>query len=298
MEEEIDYMAMMDELDSHSAKSNATEIVKAPFGWPGGKTKTMKNILPHLPYKNTWVEVFGGSMAITLARRKSKLEVYNDRYGGVVDFYKCLHDKEKMEALCDRLQHQIHAREYYYWCIETWENVEDQVERAARWYYTVQASFGSKGNSFGRATSGSQTMGTKLTTNLIHFPDIHERIKNITMENRNYKELMRSYDSKDTVFYCDPPYLGSSGSMYRHEFNENDHREFLETVFSMKGFVAVSGYANPLYVNQPWDDQHSWEQFVSIEGMKYTDGNGLSALAGSNPERVQVTEHLWIKEAN
>lgn len=291
----VDFMALMDELDNDPNAETAQTIIKAAFGWPGGKTKTLKNIIRHLPYMNTWVEVFGGSMALTLARRKSKLEIYNDRYGGVVDFYKCLTDKTMMEALVKRLEVQIHGREYYYWCLSTWEDVKDPVERAARWYYTVQASFGSKGNSFGRATSGSQTMGSKLTTNLVHFPEIHERIKDITMENRCFRDLMKSYDSPTTVFYCDPPYLGSSGSMYKHEFKEQDHREFLETVFKMKGFVAVSGYNNPLYQNQAWDDIHSWEQFVSVEGMKYNDGNNLSHLQGTEG-RSLVTEHLWIKE--
>lgn len=291
----MDYMALFDELDDDLKESNSREIIKAPFGWPGGKTKTMKHIIPHLPYKNTWVEVFGGSMAITLARRKSKLEIYNDRYGGVVDFYKCLHDKHKMEALIARLDVQIHSREYYYWALETWEDVQDPIERAARWYYTIQASFGCKGNTFGRATSGAQTMGTKLTTNLRHFPDIHTRIKDMTMENRNYKELMESYDSPVTVFYCDPPYMNTSGSMYKHEFTENDHREFLETVFRMKGFVAVSGYNNPLYQNQAWDDIYTWDQFISVEGTKYTESNNLEILEGTQG-RGTVTEHLWIKE--
>ncbi len=292
----VDFMALMEELDNDPKETNAQEIIKAPFGWPGGKTKTMKHILPHLPYMNTWAEVFGGSMAMTLGRRKSKLEVYNDRYGGVVDFYKCLHDKTMMEALIKRLEIAIHAREYFYHCYTTWQNVEDPVERAARWYYCVQASFGSKGNSFGRVTKGAQTMGSKLTTNLEHFPAIHERIKDMTMENRSYSEIMRSYDSPATVFYCDPPYIDSSGSMYKHEFTEQDHRDFLKTVFQCKGFVAVSGYNNPLYQNQPWDHIHVYDAFVSVEGTKYSEGNGLAHLEGSNAERVYATEHLWIKE--
>ncbi len=292
----VDFMALMDELDNDPKETNAQEIIKAPFGWPGGKTKTGKFILPHLPYMNTWVEVFGGSMALTLMRRKSKLETYNDRYGGVVDFYKCLHNKTWMEELVKRLEMSIHSREYYYWCYNTWQNVEDPVERAARWYYTIQASFASKGNSFGRCVKGTQTMGSKLTTNLEHFPAIHERIKDITMENRSYEEIMRAYDSPTTVFYCDPPYINTSNSMYKHEFTERDHREFLETVFKTKGFVAVSGYNNPLYQNQPWDQIHTYEAFVSVEGTKYVEGNGLTHLQGSNQERGYATEHLWIKE--
>lgn len=34
-------------------------------------------------------------------------------------------------------------------------------------------------------------------------------LQHIPMENRSYKEILGKYDALDTVFYCDPPYLGA-----------------------------------------------------------------------------------------
>ncbi len=57
-------------------------------------------------------------------------------------------------------------------------------------------------------------------------------------------------DSKDTLFYIDPPYLSSTrddGSDYRFEMSENDHIELAKTLNEVKGPVIVSGYHSELY---------------------------------------------------
>src|SRR5690606_25089106 len=98
-------------LGSHDQPNRDIDVQRAPFGWVGGKSRSITNLLPLLPQRDKWVDVFGGSGVVTLNRQPAKiLDVYNDRYSGVVAFYRFLHDKDKLEQLCDRLRFTLHAR--------------------------------------------------------------------------------------------------------------------------------------------------------------------------------------------
>lgn len=292
----VDLLDMFESLDNNTTPVTRDNIIRAPFAYPGGKSRSVDKILPLLPYRGGYVEAFGGSAAIMLARRASKLEVYNDRYGGVVAFYRCLRDRDLMNRLCDRLELTIHSREEFVWAHDTWEHdVADNVERAARWYYMTMYSFGRLGRNFGRSTS-SKSLLASLRDKITEFPIIHERFKKIQVENQDWEQCVHDYDNEDTVFYLDPPYVDADVGIYKNKMGVEQHRHFINVVMGLKGFVAVSGYPNPLYDNEKWDDVVSWDVSVSIKSMAYTESNGKEHLKGIE-ERGHNTERLWIKEA-
>lgn len=268
-------------------------IIRAPFPYPGGKSRSVSKILPLLPYRSKYIEPFGGSAAVLLARKPSKLEVFNDRYAGVVAFYRVIRNHAKMQKLCERLELTIHAREEWAWAKETWQNVEDDVERAALWYYLTSYSFASLGRNFGRATTVSPLAG-KIRAKLPLFPIIHDRFKRVQVENQDWQQCLLDYDSEDAVFYIDPPYLAVNAGAYKHDMSHDDHRRLLNTIFTLRGFVALSGYSNPLYEGYDWDDQHTWDAYVSMTPSGDIKGNYKE---GITTKRERATEVLWIKEA-
>ena len=270
-------------------------IIRAPFGYPGGKSRSVKHILPHLPYRRIYVEPFGGSGAVILARHKSKVEVFNDRYAGVVAFYRVIRDPAKLRALCERLELTIHAREEWLYAKETWENCTDDVERAALWYYMTVYSFGQLGRNFGRATTSSVFAG-KIQRKLNRFHTIHNRFKNIQVENQDWRRCLQDYDHEDAVFYLDPPYLAVHEGAYTHTMTPDDHRELLDTIEHMKAFVAISGYSNPLYEVRDWDSRYEWESHVSLTPAGDIKGNRKEHLV-SVTKREKAAEVLWIKES-
>jgi len=75
------------------------------------------------------------------------------------------------------------------------------------------------------------------------------RIKNVQIENLPALEIIRRYDTKDTLFYCDPPYVLSTrcGKDYEFEMTDEEHIELSETLHKVKGKVALSGYDCELY---------------------------------------------------
>ena len=289
-------MSLFDEIDRLGDKPNKDTIIRAPFGYPGGKSRSVYEILPHLPYRDRYCEPFGGSASVMLGRKSSKLEVFNDRYAGVVAFYRCMRSKKLSEDLIEWLRMTVHSREEFVWCKDTWKNVDDPVERAGRWYYMTSYSFGGLARNWGRATSDKGQMAGKIRRKLKIFPQIQSRLARVQIENQDWEDCMRDYDHSDMVFYCDPPYVDVNAGTYKNEMSIERHRDFLDTVFNCEGFVAVSGYSNPLYEERNWSERHEWESFVSIQSLSYTKGNGKEKLQGLE-KRKHATEVLWIKES-
>lgn len=287
-------------LSMHSQDDVRDTYVRAPMGYPGSKTRSLKELLPHLPYRNTWVDVCGGTGSVTLARDTCKLDVYNDRHSGLVAFYRCIRDPFKCKAMVDRLLISPPcSREEFMWSRDTWkENQLDDVERASRWYYALQTSFNQKGWAFGRATKGN-AQGQKMFNNVPLFWPLHNRMRNVQIENQDYRMLFKDYCNGprgSTVFYVDPPYWGTSG-IYEHQWSEQDHIELCERIPTLNGsFVAVSGYDLP---NHPynrytyWTDKVSWEVRTSLQGYAETETNHMEGHMDF-VRRENATETLWI----
>lgn len=287
-----DLTAMMLSMDSHSVE-NREEYVRAPFPYPGAKSRSVEKILPHLPYRGVYCEPFGGSGAVLLSRNESPLEIFNDRFAGVTCFYRALRDHES--ELIDRLQLCLHSREEFLWSKATWKNCEDVVERAARWWYMVSTSFGSMSRNFGRSLKGKAMMGPKIKNNLQHFHPCHNRLVNVQIENQDWRLILKDYDNLDMVWYLDPPYYEYNGGMYECEMSKDEHKELMERIFQLEGFVAISGYSNRLYDSYPWNAVHTWEVQVSMLASAFTESNNL---LGHDLKRGKAQETLYIKEAS
>lgn len=76
-------------------------------------------------------------------------------------------------------------------------------------------------------------------------PEIAERLIRVQIENRPALEVIKLYDSPNTLTYCDPPYVHSTrgdSNAYGFEMDEDAHRQLAEVLRCCKGNVAISGY--------------------------------------------------------
>lgn len=270
------------------------EYIKAPFGWPGGKYLSIDKILPLLPGGKVFVDGCGGSGIISLnIPDLYQLKIFNDRHSGVTSFYRCIRDPNKYKQLIERLQLTVHSREEWIWCKESWTNPSDDIERAARWYYTVRYSFANLSRNFGRVVSGINSLARKFQTGLEYFPMIHRKFREIQVENQDVCQLIRDYDSADTVFYIDPDYIGADTGIYE---NRVQHQELLDTIENSKGFFAVSNYSNDLYNSKTWDSIHKWQVNVTMQARVFNDGNNLANKQDVMRD-LKATEVLYIRES-
>jgi DNA adenine methylase len=288
-----DLMALFQALDD-SDENIREGYVRSPLNYTGSKFESLNRLLPLIPYEDKWCDVFGGSGAVTLARKTSKFEVFNDRCSGVTAFFRALVDH--LDELLDLIKLMPHAREMFTHFRHTIDDEQDTVKRAAKWYYMIQASFNGRGTSFGRITkSNNGQIWRKIQGNLDLFPMIHDRFRSVQIENLDWRDMFKDFDTHKTVWYLDPPYVDSN--MYKHAMTKDDHIEMCHRVFQLEGWVGLSGFDNckPIYDKFDWDECYSWPVKNISKGMAFKEGNNKTGME-SITERDYRTEYLWIKD--
>lgn len=76
-------------------------------------------------------------------------------------------------------------------------------------------------------------------------PGIAERLLRVQIENRPALEVIKLYDGRDTLFYCDPPYphqARGDSKAYGFEMDDADHAQLARALAGIKAKVALSGY--------------------------------------------------------
>lgn len=100
-------------------------------------------------------------------------------------------------------------------------------------------------------------------------PEIAERLLRVQIENRPAIDVIRLYDSDETLFYCDPPYVHTTrgdSNAYGYEMTDDEHERLADTLNTAKGKVALSNYdcelMNRLYPAPKWRKLHAPERTI------------------------------------
>ncbi len=236
-----------------------TKKKKIAFGWYGGKFSHLNWILPLLPESHHFCEPFGGSAAILLNREPSPVETYNDLDSQVVNFFKVLRNQK--EELIYAIGMTPFAREEFEIAIKTdFEdgNISD-LEKARRFYIKARqvrtglaqkASVGRWANCLKTTRAGMAGAVSRWLGSVEGLENIASRLLRVQIENDDAIKIIQRYDHKDTLFYCDPPYIHSTRgdkNAYRFEMLDEEHILLAQVLRSVKGKVALSGYRNELY---------------------------------------------------
>lgn len=228
--------------------------MRPPFAWYGGKTllteQVFDDIFKRTPH-TTFVDVFGGSGAVVLGKTPSTLDVFNDIDRGLVNFYRVLRDKDKFEELHRRISLLPFSRDVYVDYQNTHGLVcDDEIEWAMRWYYVARTSFSGRfGASWGFAISSRSKISMYLSS-IESLPEIHERLRTIQVERMDFRELIRAYDTENTLFYVDPPYMFETRQTkegYKNEIEDDDHLDLIAMLLNIKGKFLLSGYESDIY---------------------------------------------------
>jgi len=251
------------------------------FKYPGAKTQMADWITNKFPQHRTYVEVFGGSAAVLANKPESKVEVYNDADGDLVHFFETLRDKgtELKEWLLQtpysRELHSRYADEFY-----AGERPADDVERAGKFYYLRETQFAQKytdksGFSYEKKRNSAKAMQTKVN----ELESWQDRFMNVQIEQLDFADLIDKYDSEQTFFYCDPPYMDEGDELYSHEgFN---HGRFAEALLDVQADWMVS------YTRVP-------EPLAEAAEVMYSQDRQVSMRKGQGDWEKENTERLVL----
>jgi DNA adenine methylase len=267
--------------------------------WYGGKSRIASWVIEHLPAHGVYVEPFGGSMAVLLAKPPSIVEVYNDVDEGLVNFWRVVRDPAMCAELRIRLSLTPYSRAEHAWSRGTWRLVEDDVDRAARWWVSIRQAFGAIQTTTG--WSFTKSPGKGISREVSKFlgaidrtlPAVHERIRGIQIEHADWRKMFDRYDTEDALFYCDPPYVMATRKkrgVYLHEVVDEDHRNLVARLLEIRGAAVVSGYDHPLYAPLA---SAGWKVRRRRVFCKVTVSRGEDVVRRRRGARR--TEVLWIK---
>lgn len=259
--------------------------LRPPTKWHGGKFYLCQRIIEQFPVHHTYVEPFGGAASVLLNKQPSSVEIYNDLDDRITRLFRVLRDHG------DELQHRLSLTPYSELEFDqTNESTTDEIELARRDFVRWRQSIGGRGDGFSytlhRVRRGmADVVSGYLSTIDEQLPLIVERLRSVQFLCRPATDVIRTWDSPETLHYCDPPYVAStrhesSREVYGYEMTEDDHRELADVLNSCTGKVVLSGYPSELYS----DLYRDWRT------MQFDVAN--HAAGGKSKARKQET--LWM----
>ena len=251
-----------------------------------------------MPPHKTYVELFAGSAKILFTKPPSPIEVINDLDSGLVNFFRVLRDPIKYLAAPEtRWSHAIQPR-----------GVHLLQEALGRVTLTTCSKPGPGLLRLGKLEMVSlipagparhDPVGKRMAKNvrrwistIEYLPEFHERLLGVQVENQDFRKIIPKFDSPDTWFYADPPYIWStrSSGKYTHEMSDGDHVDLVDLLINLKGTCLLSGYPHSLY--EPLElmgwQRDEFEVFCKSAKVIKCAGAGHK---GTSPKR---TECLWL----
>ena len=134
---------------------------------------------------------------------------------------------------------------------------------------------------------GSKSESKRYRDKIEVLQPLGHRLKHVQFEWMDAIECIEYYDTPDTMFYIDPPYMMDTrtkdGVGYEVEAAEGLHERLLSVLQEVKGNVVLSGYEHPLY------DEGLKDWFVDRKET-YTSASSANQTGGERNRRIEV---LW-----
>ena len=269
----------------------------------GGKSKIGKWIVPFYDKDmEVYLETFGGmfwcfyNMDLKLYPNLKKV-VYNDFNPLNYNLFKCIQNpSELLRAInsidCQKrgidLTPEIYKQQFISFQSEIFNqdfSVEPgDYEVAAKYVYVITQVFsGSKPE-----TAGFIDLKGKYKSKYLTFRDkllktdwLDHFLKITDVENMDFSDVIKKYDSSSTYIYLDPPYWKTENYYSNHDFDRNDHERLANVLKNIKGKFSLSYYDFPLLSEWFPKNEYRWEskQFAKAaaakKGEKQTLGEEL-----------------------
>lgn len=206
--------------------------------WTGGKRllgPKLAALIDKTPH-HCYAEPFAGMGGVFFRRsRRPRVEVLNDYNGDVVNVYRVI--KYHPQALFQELRGLATAR-------GTYEDLRrlpglTDIQRAASFLYKQCLCFGGKpGHGFG--TSARDPKLFNFWDRRRQWLQLHRRLAGTVIEGLDFETFIQRYDKPGTLFYCDPPYVGTEDYYGRELYKPADLQRLAEALRSVKGTFILS----------------------------------------------------------
>jgi DNA adenine methylase len=199
------------------------------------------NIVPLIPKHMIYVEPFAGSCAVlfkkpypNLTNALHYMEVINDTDKDLINFFTVLRDNG--EALCEKLALTLYSEEEY----RRSKVMEgDDLERARRYYVQVVTSFGNKLNAGWKRSPKYRNFAMTYYNKVNALPEYIDRMRHVAIACDDALKVMDQFDSSQTLFYLDPPYINTHQGHYKGYTREH-YEQLLDKMQHVQGACLLS----------------------------------------------------------
>jgi DNA adenine methylase len=197
---------------------------------------SVKRIVARMPAHTCYCEVFAGAGWVLFGKTPSRVEVLNDLNGELMNFYRQvrLHPRRVVHLL----ESMPHSRALFEDLRGRKPPEKQKAERAARFAYLLKTAFAgdlSKKPTFGYSKMTPHRVGIHVGERIM---DAAERLRSVTLECGDWRKMLTRYDGPQTLFYCDPPYVGLR--YYEHNFEQPDHEALALALRHIEGKFMLS----------------------------------------------------------
>jgi DNA adenine methylase len=229
-----------------------------PITYYGGKQKLTKTILKLLPKHKLYAEPFLGGGAIFFAKEKSGVEVINDTNKELINFYKVV--QNDFVSLEKHIRISLHSRDLHRKAKVIYSNPDmfSEIQRAwAVWVMAIQSFSSQLDGSWGYDIT-KNTTSKKISNKRSSFTEEYAiRLQEVQIECTDAIRIIKSRDSVNSLFYCDPPYYNSDCAHY-DGYTIEDYEGLLKTLSKIKGKFLLSSY--PSDVLSDFAKSNNWKQ--------------------------------------
>ena len=217
-------------------------------GYPGGKSRQASMLVRAFPEHRTYVEPFCGMGSVFLRKEPSDAEVINDGNPDVAQFWRDIQSLTDEEIEHLKRRKLVGSKDQF----KKWKDSSPstKLDRITRMVYLRRFAAGANPE-MGFMTLMKGTVAKAFK----RIAKVRDRLKGVTILNDDYKDVIKRYDSDETVFYLDPPYSDDDSEAGRLGQGQIDLKEFRKIVGSLKGTAIISF----------WDTKAARDLFSGME---------------------------------
>jgi DNA adenine methylase len=235
-----------------------------------------------LPPHDCYIEVFGGAGWVLLGKESSKVEVFNDIDGDVINFFKVV--KHKPNELIKSFEWELTSREEFERLRDLSVESLTDVQRAHRFYYLIMAAWGGELRTPRFQTSvsdgghGNRLIGALKSLHMRVMP-VHQRLQTVIIEKLSWEECIarydRPYEEQGVVMYLDPPYPNNTINYQYNMRRMEEHRELVRALHNLQARFILTSYDLP-EVRELYDHDGFYITPVDFAAGMPTNGNQRS----------------------
>jgi DNA adenine methylase len=268
--------------------------------WVGGKRQLLREISKYVPSEfGTYREPFvgGGALLFHLAHPKAEI---NDSNPELINLYKVIKSKRKLEQLIKKLKKHKNDEKYYY-DVREQDRAEDyakksDVEKASRFIFLNRTGFNGlyrvNNSGYNNVPFGKYTNPNYVNEEVLRSCHRYLNENNVKITNKDFELAVKGAKAGDLIYF-DPPYdplneTSSFTSYTKDSFPDWDQIRLRNLVIKLyeKGCFVIVSNSDTLFINKLYN-------YPGIQIKKVEASRNVNSKAEG---RGKITEVLVIAD--